>query len=85
MIRYKRRSSMRHGSRCSRMISGAIKRTALANSFHHACEAEPRSSGAMLMSDCELRAGNHLPSFSRFPGFVAQDATEPSLLALRDS
>ena len=38
----------------------------------------------MLMSarDCEQRAGNHLPSFSRFPGFVAQDATEPSLLAL---
>ncbi len=41
----------------------------------------------MLMSarDYEQRAGNHLPSFSRFPGFVAQDATEPSLLALRDS
>jgi hypothetical protein len=51
------------------------------------CEAEPRSIGAMLRdaSDCEQQAGNDLRGFSRFPGFVAQDATEPLLLALRDS
>jgi len=33
MIRYKCRSSMRHGSRCSRMISGPTKRQLLQTLF----------------------------------------------------